>query len=474
MSPDQDLPPLDVPSEPAAFDRSPPYSAEAEVAVLGGMLIDATAVERAAGVVDEGMFYPEKHRRLFRAMLRLHERGDAIDVVTLAEDLRSAGEFKGAGGMEYLAALLDAVPTAANIEYHARIVREKAALRRLIEAGQSITAAAYANAEPAEMLQAEAERLVAAAVTTTDAPLTRVKDLLWDVLAAAEKYGTDATPPGIEWGLTACDDLVPGGFQPGELVVIAGRPSMGKTAAANGIAANASIKQRRLVAFFSLETKRHALTRRFLASEARVNMQAARRRGVQDHEYPRLGTAAGLLNAAPLYLDDTPSLTINALRAKLRALLRSLPKRERDEGLGLVAVDYLQLMSDPAAKSDYQEVSRISKGLKAVAMEFDCVVAALSQLSRRVEERPEKKPMISDLKESGQIEQDADAIALLYRPEYYFGSTVRSGRGSEQREYNVEGMAEIIFAKVRDGKTGTARVRYSGEYTLFEDWHRAS
>ena len=445
-------------SQPPPFaDRSPPYSAEAEISVLGGMLIDTDALAKAVEVVDETMFYPEKHRRLFTAMIRVWERGEPVDTITLSEELRNSGDFEIAGGMQYLAMLYDAVPTAANIEYHARIVRDKAVLRRLIQAATTIIQETYENQKDVDQLLDRAESSIFEIAQTHERKgFVWIKELLWPAMEQIEALAQNSSPiTGVPTGFADLDEKT-AGFQKGDLIIVAARPSMGKTAFTLNIAQSAAISAKRAVAFFSLEMSKESLVQRMLTSEARVDASRVRTGRLRDDDYPRLGQAAGLLNTAPIYVDDTPGISILEMRAKARRL-----KSDRDD-LSLIIVDYLQLMQgNGKTENRQQEVSEISRGLKALAKELEVPVVALSQLSRAVESRPDKRPMLSDLRESGAIEQDADVIMFLFRPEYYYGPTDKDGN-------SLEGRAELIIGKQRNGATGTVQLMFYKEFTRFE------
>ncbi len=445
---------------PAAFaDRRPPYSLEAEMSVLGGMFIDADAVVKAVELLDDSMFYREAHRRLFRAMVRMWQTGEVIDVITLSEFLKNAGDFETVGGSAYLAQLLDAVPTAANIEYHSRIVREKAILRRLIEAATGIIQSTFDQQGEVEAILDEAEQKIFQIAQTQDRKgFVWIKELLWPAMEQIELLSQNASSiTGIPTGFADLDTIT-AGFQKGDLIIVAARPSMGKTAFTLNIAQHAAISAQRAVAFFSLEMSKESLVQRMLTAEARVDASRVRTGRLRDDDYPRLAQAAGLLNTAPIYIDDTPAISILEMRAKARRL-----KSDRDD-LSMIVVDYLQLMqAGGKIESRQQEVSEISRGLKALAKELQVPVVALSQLSRAVESRPDKRPMMSDLRESGAIEQDADVIMFLYRPEYYHGPVDKDGN-------SLEGRAEVIVGKQRNGATGTIPLMFHKEFTRFENF----
>lgn len=445
---------------PNAFaDRAPPYSPEAELAVLGGMLIDPDGLVKAIELVGDADFYPERHRRLFRALTAIYQRNEAIDVVTVAEELKNGGDFEAVGGMQFLATLLDSVPTAANIEYHARIVREKSTLRRLIEAASGVIQEAYsAQGEVEEILDRAEQRIFQIAQTSDRKGFVWIKELLWPAMEQIELMSQNSSSiTGVPTGFHDLDEMT-AGFQKGELIIVAARPSMGKTAFTLNIAQHAAIAAKKAVAFFSLEMSKESLVTRMLTAEARVDAGRVRTGRLRDDDYPRLAVAAGLLNTAPVYIDDTAGISILEMRAKARRL-----KADRPD-LAMIIVDYLQLMTGGAkTENRQQEVSEISRGLKALAKELELPVVALSQLSRAVESRPDKRPMMSDLRESGAIEQDADVIMFLYRPEYYYGPTDKEGN-------SLEGRAEVIIGKQRNGATGAVSLMFLKEFTRFENF----
>jgi replicative DNA helicase len=442
-------------------DRRPPYSEEAEQAVLSAMLMDQDAVMRAAETLDDSMFYAERHRRIYRAMIGLTETGSVVDPLTLADEMARRGELEAAGGKDYLGFLVDVVPTAANVEYHARIVREKALLRRLIEASTSIVQSAFEGKTTAEELLDDAEsRIFQVSQQRGHEGFTRIKELLWPTMERIEALQRGGqTVTGVPTGFADLDDLT-SGFQPADLVVIAARPSMGKTALTLNIAQHAAIEARVPIAFFSLEMSKESLVQRMLTSEARVDAQRLRKGMLRDDDFPRLARAAGILSSAPVYIDDTPGITMLEMRSKARRL-------KADADLGLIIVDYLQLMQGPAnSESRQQEVSMISRSLKGLAKELNVPVVALSQLSRAPEQRAGEdkgRPQLSDLRESGAIEQDSDVILFIYRPEVYFGLTDKEGN-------SLEGRAEIIVGKQRNGPIGSVNLFFHKQYTRFESY----
>jgi replicative DNA helicase len=447
-----------------APDRQPPYAAEAEVSVLGGMLIDGDAVAKAIEAVDESMFYREAHRRIFRSMARLFQRGEVVDPTTVAEDLKQTDDLEQAGGLPYLAELLDAVPTAANIDYHARIVRDRALMRRLIEASSSIIRDIYEPGERTveELLDLAEHKVFQVAQSHERQGFVWIKKILYPTFERIEQL--QAAKGGVTGVGTGFPDLdgKTGGFQKSDLIILAARPSMGKTALVISLLLHAAITQQKPVALFSLEMSKEQLVQRMLCSEALVDLGRLLRGRLIDDDYVRLAQAAGHLNTAPIWIDDSGALTVLEMRGKARRL-----KAEQPE-LGMIVVDYLQLMQGGSrnAENRQQEVSEISRGLKALAKELALPVVALSQLSRAPEQRADHRPQLSDLRESGSIEQDADLVMFLYRPEYYLSDV-------EAQEKGLAGKAELIIAKQRNGPTGTVDLFFRKESTRFESFTRA-
>jgi replicative DNA helicase len=438
-------------------ERQPPYSEDAEQAVLAAMMMDTDAVMRAAEVLDDTMFYREGHRRIFRAMIAITERGAVIDPLTLSDELDRRGELAGSGGKDYIGYLVDAVPTSANVEYHARIVREKSLLRRLIEVSTGIVGEAFeARSSAAELLDVAEHRILALSQQRGGTEFARLKELMWPAMErieALQKGGKTIT--GVPSGFADLDELT-SGFQPSDLVILAARPSMGKTALCLNIAQHAAIDHSVPVAFFSLEMSKESLVQRLLTSEAMVDAQRLRKGMLRDEDYGRLARAAGFLNTAPIFIDDSAGITLLEMRSKARRL-------KVDVGLGLIIVDYLQLINGPNAENRQQEISQISRSLKALAKELQVPVLALSQLSRAPEQRSgeSKRPQLSDLRESGAIEQDADLVMFIFRPEVYEGPTDKDGN-------SLEGKAEVIIGKQRNGPIGTVNLTFHKQFTRFE------
>ena len=444
-------------------ERQPPYAAEAEQAVLAAMLIDADAIMRAAEHVDDTMFYREGHRRIFRAMIAVTERGDVVDPLTLADELGRRGELEASGGRDYIGFLVDAVPTAANVEYHAKIVREKALLRRLIEVSTQIVSEAFEGRSTAADLLDEAEsKIFQVSQAQGTGGFTRIKELLWPAMERIEAISRDGrTVTGVASGFLDLDQMT-SGFQPSDLVIVAARPSMGKTAFVLSLTQHAAIENSVPVAFFSLEMSKESLVQRMLTSEARIDAQAVRTGRLRDDDFPRLARAAGILSQAPVYIDDTPGITILEMRSKARRL-------KAEFGVGMVVVDYLQLMQGPAASENrQQEVSQISRSLKALAKELNVPVLALSQLSRAPEQRSgsdKGRPQLSDLRESGAIEQDADLIMFIFREEVY-----AERENGVLKDPSLDGKAEIIIGKQRNGPIGQVTLAFHKQYTRFESY----
>jgi replicative DNA helicase len=435
--------------------RSAPWSSEAEQAVLGAMLLDQDAALRAVEMVDDTMFYREEHRRLFRAMRALVERRSVIDPVTLNDELERRGELGQVGGPEYVAELVDAAPTAANLEHHARILRDKAILRRLIEAStQTITEAYDGRAQAPELLDVAEARIFQISQQRLDQGFTRLKEMLWPAMERIEALQRSGkTITGVPSGFVDLDALT-SGFQPSELVIVAARPSMGKTALVLNVAAHAAIEAKVGVAVFSLEMSKDALVQRLLTAEAQVDSSRVRRSALRDADFTRLARAAGILQGCPIWIDDTPAITLLEMRSKARRL-----RAEHD--IGLVVVDYLQLMRSPEySENRVQEISDVSRSLKSLARELRVPVIALSQLSRASEQRGgERKPILSDLRDSGAIEQDADVVIFIHRAEYY-----------DKEDETKRGLAEIMLAKHRNGPTGDIMLRFSREFTRFDNF----
>jgi len=435
--------------------RSAPWSPEAEQAVLGAMLLDQDAALRAVEMVDDTVFYREEHRRLFRAMRALIERRSVIDPVTLNDELERRAELAQVGGSEYVAELVDAAPTAANLEHHARILREKSILRRLIEAStQTITEAYDGRSHAPDLLDVAEARIFQISQQRRDQGFIRLKEMLWPTMERIEALQRSGkTITGVPTGFVDLDEMT-SGFQPSELVIVAARPSMGKTALVLNMAAHAAIEAKTGIAIFSLEMSKDALVQRLLTAEAQVDSSRVRRSALRDADFTRLARAAGILQGCPIWIDDTPAITLLEMRSKARRL-----KAEHD--IGMLVVDYLQLMRSPEySENRVQEISDVSRSLKGLARELQIPVIALSQLSRASEQRGgERKPILSDLRDSGAIEQDADVVIFIHRADYY-----------DKEDETKRGIAEIMLAKHRNGPTGDITLRFSREFTRFDNF----
>ncbi|MBN1825184.1 MAG: replicative DNA helicase [Candidatus Eisenbacteria bacterium] len=435
-----------------AYDRVPPQAIEAERAVLGAVLLDGEAITRVLDFLDSGAFYRDAHRKIFDAAISLYERNEAIDLITIADEMKRAGTLDEAGGRLYLSSLLDEVATSANVTYHSGLVLEKSILRRLIRTGTEIVQQGYEGGGDVQELLDRAEQSI---FDISESRITRgfepIRNVVKPVFAEAQAVAHgERGRTGILSGYPDLDSLLTG-FQRSDLIIVAGRPSMGKTAFCLNVAQNVAIDGKQPVAVFSLEMAREQLVHRLLCSEARVDSHALRNGYVPHRDWPNLTQAASLLSEAPIYIDDTPSLTVLEMRSRARRL-------HKEVGLGLVIIDYLQLIdSHKRTESRQQEISQISRSLKALAKEIGVPVVALSQLSRAVENRPGKhRPVLSDLRESGAIEQDADVVLFLYRPEVYDNTPEN------------EGKAELIVGKQRNGPLGVVHLTFIKNYTRFE------
>ncbi|MFQ5902233.1 MAG: replicative DNA helicase [Candidatus Binatia bacterium] len=434
--------------------KVPPQNLEAESSVLGGILLDNDAINRVLEILTPEDFYRESHRKIYRAMMELSDRNEPVDLITLSEFLKARGELDSVGGTSYLASLADLVPTAANITYYARIVREKAILRHLISAATEIATQGFEEQGNVDEFLDVAEKVIFdISEKKVKSSFVVIGDMIKDSLKTVEKlYERKEMVTGVPTGFKDLDKLT-AGLQPSDLIVVAGRPSMGKTAFCLNIAAHAALNAGVGVAIFSLEMAKEQLVLRMLCSEARVDNSKIRSGYLADREFPKLAMAAGRLNEALIYIDDTPAISVLELRAKARRLVR-----DREKKVGLIIVDYLQLMRGMGtAGNREQEISEISRSLKALAKELSIPVIGISQLNRQVESRKPPRPILADLRESGAIEQDADVIAFIYRDVVYNENT---------DEPNV---AEIIVAKQRNGPTDTKRLAFFKEITRFED-----
>lgn len=438
--------------------RVPPHSIEAEQSILGGLMLDNQAWDRMGDLVTDNDFYRDEHRRIFRQIRNLLERAKPADVVTVAEALDAAGEGDQTGGLAYLGELAANTPSSANIRRYAEIVRERAVLRQLVATADEIAADALNPlGRDAETLLDEAESKIfkiAEAGAGHNEGFVHINPLLTQVVERIQELHDRDNPSditGVPTGFVDLDQKT-SGFQPGDLIIVAGRPSMGKTAFALNIAENVAVDAGLPVGVFSMEMGGTQLAMRMLASIGRLDSHRVRTGRLNDDEWSRLSFALGKLHEAPIYIDETGGLSPANLRARARRLARQYGGK-----LGLLVIDYIQLMSgNRQGENRATEVSEISRSIKSLAKELQVPIVALSQLSRKVEERNDKRPMMSDLRESGAIEQDADVILMMYREEYYKPDTPDKG------------VAEVIIGKQRNGPTGTVRLAFLGEYTRFE------
>jgi replicative DNA helicase len=435
--------------------RTPPHSVEAEQAVLGGLMLDSNAWDAVADIVNASDFYRRDHRLIFEAISEVAENRGSCDAVTVSEQLERKGRLEEIGGLAYLGTIARDTPSAANVRAYAEIIRERSVLRQLVSAGGEIAASATdSRGRSASELVDEAERRVfeiAERGSRGKSGFVAIKDVLPQTIDRLDLlHQSPGEIRGVPTGFTLLDKKTTG-LQPGDLIVIAGRPSMGKTTLAVNIAENAAIAKGVPSAIFSMEMSAEQMTLRLISSLGRVNQTHLRTGNFSEEDWSRIQGAMAQLSSAPLYVDESPALTPTEVRARARRL-----KRER--GLGLVVVDYLQLMQVPGTKENRAtEISEISRSLKALAKELQVPVVALSQLNRAVEQRTDKRPVMSDLRESGAIEQDSDLILLIYRDEVYDPNTTRRG------------VADIIIAKQRNGPVGEIQLTFLGEYTRFEN-----
>ncbi|HEY9511116.1 MAG TPA: replicative DNA helicase [Rhodanobacter sp.] len=437
--------------------RVPPHSIDAEQSVLGGLMLAPDALDRVADRLAEQDFYRKDHRLIWRAINELANKGMPCDAVTLGDWFESNGLAEMAGGAGYLIELANNTPSAANITAYAEIVREKSVMRQLIDAGTSITEDGYRpeGKSVQEVLESAEQRVfhIAESGARGKKDSISMRDAVKDAFRLlSERYENRGQLTGITTGFTDLDNLT-SGLQPADLIIVAARPSMGKTAFALNIAETAALRNKKPVAVFSMEMSSSQLAFRLISSVGRIHQQRLRNGDLEEEDWPRVSNAISILSEAKIFIDDTPSLSPVELRSRSRRLHRE------HGGLGLIVVDYLQLMQVPGSKENRAtEISEISRSLKGLAKELNVPVVALSQLNRSLEQRADKRPMMSDLRESGAIEQDADVIMFIYRDEYY------------NKETQDKGMAEIIIGKQRNGPTDTCRLTFLGQYTKFENY----
>jgi replicative DNA helicase len=443
-------------AERAAADRgerTPPHNLDAERSVLGGIMIRNETFNHAAALIDAGDFYRDAHRRIFNAMVELNERGDAIDLITVKEVLTRSGEIEDVGGVAYLARLLDGVPKATNVEHYAEIVKEKSTLRSLISSLHDSLEEAYAGAEDAdEILDGAEKRVFEVAdkrIRTGFIPISDLVQDSFDTLSKLQQHR--GLVSGVPTGFTELDEMT-SGLQAGDLVIVAARPSMGKTSFVLNIAQHVALNRERpmTVGFFSLEMSAQQLFIRLLTAEARIDAHRLRSGYLSADDYGKLVKAVGTLESARIFIDDTASIGVLEMRAKSRRL-------KSEHGLDLLIIDYIQLMQGRGRFDNrQQELASISRSLKGLAKELGVPILVLSQLSRAPESRSDRRPQLSDLRESGALEQDADVVMMIFRPGVY-----------EKDNPDLQNVAEIIIAKQRNGPIGTANLAFLGQYTLF-------
>lgn len=437
---------------PEMIEKVPPQSLEAETAVLGSMLLSRDAIGQAIELLSPASFYKEAHKDIFTAIIRLYDDNKAVDLITIIEELKRNNLLDRIGGPSYITSLVSAVPTAANIVHYAKIVKEKMVLRSLISAGTQIVADCYEKGDNVDALVDKAEqRVFDICSSKVNIRVFALKDIIKDSIEAIDNlYQRKTSITGIATGFRDLD-IRTAGLQPSDLIIVAGRPSMGKSALASCIVEHVGVVEKKPVAFFSLEMSKEQLVQRILCSHARVDAHKVRTGFLSQSDWPRLVSAAGKLSEAPIYIDDSAGTSVMELRAKARRL-----KAQHD--IQLIVLDYLQLMQASArSESRQQEITEISRSLKALAKELNIPLIAVSQLSRAVEQRSDHKPQLSDLRESGSIEQDADLVLLLLREEYY------------NRTEENKGLAEVIIAKQRNGPVGSLQLTFVGEYMKFEN-----
>lgn len=437
------------------MQRIPPHSLEAEQSVLGSMLLDKEAVAIVVEQLKGEDFYSDAHKEIFEAVLNLYDHGKPIDLVTLVEEVRQRGTLDGVGGTTYITDLSMAVPSTANIKYYTNIVEEKSILRKLIVASNEILKVSYEGQDELEVILDLAERMIFnISQKRNSQSFESIKTILLDTYAKIEELSKNKGKIiGVPTGFHDLD-IRTSGFNPSDFILVAARPSMGKTSFVLNIAQYAAMHAKVPIAVFSLEMGRDQLVQRLLSAESNVELQKIRTGDLSENDWIKLVQAAGPLSQAPIFIDDTPSISVSEMRSKARRL-------KLEHGLGMIVIDYLQLMSGRGRiESRQQEISEISRSLKALARELNVPVVTLSQLSRAPEARTDHRPMLSDLRESGAIEQDADVVMFLYRDEYY---------NPDSEKKNI---AEVIIAKQRNGPTGTVELVWLGQFTKFVNYEQ--
>lgn len=436
----------------ADITRIPPHSVESEQSILGSILLDKDAIITVAETITPSDFYKDAHRVIYESMMALNNKNEPIDMVTLTDELRKRGYLDDIGGVTYLTSLSTIVPTTSNVKYYAEIVKEKSVLRQLIKASNDIINLGYGSGESAEdVLDFAEKKIFDISQERTNDDFKPINQVLMDTYDMIESiYSNKSDVTGVTTGFKDLNKKI-NGLQRTDLILVAARPAMGKTAFALNLVQNAAIKGNASVAVFSLEMSKEQLAQRMIAAQSNVELKKMKTGTLNDADWPRIISAMAVMSDAKIFIDDTPGIKINELRSKCRKL-------KMEQGLDLVMIDYLQLMeSDSKNESRQQEISKISRSLKILAKELDCPVVALSQLSRAPEQRADHRPVLSDLRESGAIEQDADIVMFLYRDEYYHSD-------SEKKD-----LAEIIIAKNRHGETGSVELVWMGSIQRFGD-----
>ena len=433
------------------IQRIPPNSVEAEQSVLGAMLLDKEAISTSTELIDGEDFYREAHKEIFEAIVDIYNKGEPVDLITLTEKLKTRNTLDAVGGITFLTNLMDAVPATNNVKYYAKIIEDKSLLRRLIKSSNEIISKSYQASEDIGEIIDDAEKgIFNISLNRSTQGFTHVKNILnvnFDKIE--ELYLNKGRITGVPTGFNDLDGKL-SGLQKSDLILIAARPSMGKSSFMMNIVQHAAVREKITTAIFSLEMSKEQLTQRLLCAEALIDAHRLRIGDINEDEWVKLARAMGPLSDAPIFIDDTPAISITEMRAKCRRL-------KLEQNLGLIVIDYLQLMQGKSSESRQQEISEISRSLKALAREINVPVVALSQLSRAPEMRADHRPILSDLRESGAIEQDADVVMFLYRDEYYHPDSEKKNIG------------EVIIAKQRNGPTGTIELVWLGQFTKFVD-----
>ncbi|GGJ31218.1 replicative DNA helicase [Paenibacillus hunanensis] len=438
------------------YDRVPPQNLEAEQAVLGAILLQSEALISVMERIDTEDFYDKSHQLIYEAMVNLGEENQPIDLITLTSLLQDRTQLEDVGGVSYLAKLANAVPTAANVDYYAQIIEEKSMLRRLIRTATQIVSEGYTGGEDVGSMLGDAERkILEISNRRSGSGFIAIRDVLMEVFERVETLSENSgNTTGIPTGFIDLDKMT-AGFQRSDLIIVAARPSVGKTAFALNIAQNVAVRAKETVAIFSLEMSAAQLVQRMICAEANLDASVMRTGEFKEEDWMKLTMGIASLSESEIYIDDTPGITVSEIRAKCRRL-------KKEKGLGMIVIDYLQLISGrgKAGENRQQEVSEISRTLKQIARELHVPVIALSQLSRGVEQRQDKRPMMSDLRESGSIEQDADIVSFLYRDDYYNQDTEKKN------------IIEIIIAKQRNGPVGTVELVFLKNFNKFVNYER--